>query len=245
MIDDATVITIFYSLSVVGLLVGVGIVYKLLQDESVDNDRGQFAWLLVIPGFAALSYLAMTLRIGVVEIDGNQVFLFRYIDWLVTTPILVGYVGYVAGAPRKLIIGVAGADALMILTGLGAVLATGIGTWIGFGISAVFHLTLLVVLYLSFPKYAKAHPERYRLFKILQNHVGLLWIAYPVVWLTSLAGFGYLSVVGMAMVIAYLDVIAKTPYVYFVWRERHSFAPETLEQTHSGSESIAGTPADD
>ncbi len=60
-----------------------------------------------------------------------------------TTPILVGYVGHVAGAPRKWIVGVGLADA--------------------------------------------------------------------------------------AMIIAYLDAVAKMPYVYFVWRERFGFAdqPET------------------
>ncbi len=245
MIDDTTVITIFFSLSVVGLLAGVGIVYALLRDETVSNERGQFAWLLVIPGFAAFAYVLMTLRVGVVEVNGNQVFLFRYIDWLVTTPVLVGYVGYVAGAPRKWIVGVAAADALMILTGLGATLVTGIATWIGFGLSAGFHLALLGILYLQFPKYAAQHPERYRLFKLLQNHVGLLWIAYPLVWLTSLAGFGYLSVVGMAMIIAYLDVVAKTPYVYFVWRERLSFAPEQIEPTETSRSPVSATPADD
>ena len=246
MIGGETAITVFYTLSFVGLLVGVAICIKLLQDDTVDNDRGQFMWLLVIPGFAAISYLFMALRIGVVEVGDNTVFLFRYIDWLVTTPILVAYVGYVAGAPRKLIIAVAAADAMMIITGFGATLLTGMATWIGFGISAGFHLSLLAILYLYFPRYAKQHPERYRLFKILQNHVGLLWIAYPIVWLTSPAGVGYVGVVGTAMIIAYLDLVAKTPYVYFVWNERLSFAPEKLRAVAGGeTETVGPTPTGD
>lgn len=228
-----TAITVAYSLAVVGLLAGVGVVAAMLRDDRIDSDRGAFAWLLIIPGFAALSYLLMALEIGVVEVDGNSVYLFRYVDWIVTTPVLVGYVAYVAGAPRKWIVGVGLADALMIVVGLGGTLVTGIATWIGFGVSAGFHAVLLGILYLVLPRFASQHPERRRLFKILQNHVGLLWIAYPVVWLVSLAGVGYVGAVGTALIIAYLDVVAKTPYVYFVYRERFCFGGEAVQRSET------------
>lgn len=224
----STAITVSYALSFVGLVVGMGITIALLRDNSVDNTRGQFWWLMIVPGFAAISYLFMTLDIGVMSVNGNEVYLFRYIDWLVTTPVLVAYVGYVAGAPRKWVIGVAVADAVMILIGFAATLLTGLGTWIGFGISSLFHVVLLAILYFVFPKFARENRERYRLFKILQNHVGLLWIAYPIIWLASPAGFGTISVVGTAMIIAYLDLVAKTPYVYFVWAERACFARDPI-----------------
>lgn len=219
-------ITVAYSLSFLGLLVGIGIAIALLRDETVANDQGAFAWLLIIPGFAAFSYLMMSLDVGVINVGGNDVYLFRYLDWLVTTPILVGYAAYVAGAPRRWIVGVGVADALMIVIGAIAAVQTGIGTWIGFGISSAFHLVLLGILYTVLPQYANENRDRFRLFKILQNHVGLLWIAYPVIWLTSPAGIGAVSVAGTAMIIAYLDLVAKTPYVYFVWTEREAFSEQ-------------------
>jgi sensory rhodopsin len=219
-------ITVAYSLSFLGLLVGIGIAIALLRDETVANDQGAFAWLLIIPGFAAFSYLMMSLDVGVISVGGNDVYLFRYLDWLVTTPILVGYAAYVAGAPRRWIVGVGVADALMIVVGAIAAVQTGIGTWIGFGVSSAFHLVLLGILYTVLPQYANENRDRFRLFKILQNHVGLLWIAYPVIWLTSPAGIGAVSVAGTAMIIAYLDLVAKTPYVYFVWTEREAFSEQ-------------------
>ncbi|MXR52168.1 bacteriorhodopsin [Halovenus sp. WSH3] len=232
----STAITVSYSISAVGLLVGVGIVFALMRSDRVDAERGKFAWLFIIPGFAALSYILMAAEIGVITVNGNEVYLFRYIDWVVTTPLLVGYAGYVAGAPRKWVLGVAAADAMMIIIGLGATLSTGIATWVGFGVSAGVHLVLLAILYLVFPMFAREHRERYRLFKILQNHVGLLWIAYPVIWITSPAGLGYVSAVGTAMIIAYLDLVAKTPYVYFVWTERASFAVDPVDADDAGTE---------
>ncbi|AXR76864.1 bacteriorhodopsin [Natrarchaeobaculum sulfurireducens] len=246
MIDGASAITVSYAIATVGLLIGVVISIRLLTDDAVDNDRGGFLWLLVIPAFAGLSYLFMTLEIGVVEVGDNSVYLFRYIDWLVTTPILVAYVGYVAGAPRKWIIAVAVADAMMIAIGFAATLLTGIATWIGFGVSAIFHVSLLAILYLIFPRYVSQYPERYRLFKVLQNHVGLLWLAYPLIWLASPAGVGAVSVVGTAMIIAYIDVVAKTPYVYFVWNERFAFSSEPVDpvETTDATDPGPASPAD-
>lgn len=229
-------ITVSYSLSAIGLLAGVGVVFALMRSSRVDADRGKFAWLFVIPGFAALSYVLMAANIGVVTVGGNDVYIFRYVDWIVTTPLLVGYVGYVAGAPKKWILGVAVADALMISIGFGATLATGIATWIGFAVSGGFHVVLLAILYLVFPRFARQHPERYRLFKILQNHVGLLWLAYPALWLASPAGLSYVSAVGTAMVIAYIDLVAKTPYVYFVWSERAAFAVDPISADDAGTD---------
>jgi sensory rhodopsin len=37
------------------------------------------------------------------------------------------------------------------------------------------------------------------------------------------------STVGTAMIIAYLDLVAKTPYVYFLWHDRMAFAEDDGE----------------
>lgn len=229
-----------YAASCLVLLAGVGIGLRLLWADDADAERGRFAPLLLIPGFAALSYAVMATGMATITVDGVTVYAFRYLDWLVTTPILVGYVGFVAGAPRKWIGGVMGADALMILVGSAAVFLSGPAKWAAFAVSAGCHLCLLYALYGAFPAFAREHPDRRRLFGVLQNHVGLLWIAYPAIWLVSPVGLGIVSTVGTAMVIAYLDAVAKTPYIYFVWRERHSFA-DGEEAVTTGVD--PGTPA--
>lgn len=212
--------TASYAVGAVGLLVGVAIGVALLQS---DRD-GAFAYLLVIPGFAALAYVLMALDIGTLQVGGYAVPLPRYVDWLVTTPVLVGYVGYVAGASRQWILGAVAVDALMIAFGLGASLVTGPTKWALFALSAGCHLALLGALYRVFPTAAADRSfERRQLFGVLRHHVGLLWLAYPVVWLAGPVGLGYVSSLGIVLVITYLDVIAKTPYLYLVWTHRSAF----------------------
>lgn len=72
--------------------------------------------------WAAALYLTMALGETVTPIKGQTVFWGRYIDWVVTTPLLLLDLGVIAGLRPKLIAGVMGADIFMILTGLVATL---------------------------------------------------------------------------------------------------------------------------
>jgi sensory rhodopsin len=81
------------------------------------------------------------------------------------------------------------------------------------------------------------------LFKLLQNHVGLLWLAYPLVWAVGAPGLGYVSAAGISLVIVYLDVVAKVPFIYFIWNRRNSFGEETAAVDQSLGEESGQTPA--
>lgn len=215
--------TFVYTMGAVALLIGTVPAIQLLGGDYRD---GRFGFILAIPVVAGISYVSMALGGGEVLFQGYPVPIERYADWLITTPILVGYAAYVAGMSRTWIIGAALADALMIVFGGVAVALAPPGQWIGFAASALCHLSLLGVLYGILPSYKKGQPsERRRLAGILQNHVGLLWIAYPIVWVFG-PGLQVISATAVGIIITFMDVIAKTPYVYFVYRARSVFEKE-------------------
>lgn len=244
----STHVTAAYWLAVLGFVLGVVLAARLATASDADADRGAFAYLLIIPGFAGLMYVLMALDIGVVTVGSEAIVVPRYVDWLVTTPVLVGYVGYVAGAPRRWIAGAMAADAAMILTGGVATITTGPTKWAFFAVSGGFHLSLLYVLYSVFQEYARAHAERRGLFKLLQNHVGLLWLAYPLVWVVGAPALGYVSAGGISLIVVYLDVVAKVPFIYFVWNRRFSFNSDAAADAVDSASDPApagGTPADD
>lgn len=238
-----THVTATYVLAVLAFIGGTGLAVRLATTDDADTDRGKFAALIIIPGFAGLMYVLMALDIGTLTDGASTLVVPRYVDWVVTTPVLVGYVGYVAGAPRRWIAGVMAADAAMIVTGAAAVMMAPPGKWVLFAVSGTFHLSLFAVLYGVFPRYAVKYSKRRGLFKLLQNHVGLLWLAYPLVWLVGAPGLGYVSAAGVSLIIAYLDVVAKVPYVYFVWNRRHSFDQDAGALGQSPTQSSGQTPA--
>ncbi len=228
--------TVALWLGAVGLLFGLVIVGRLLTlDEQGD---GKFGYLLIIPAFAALSYAVMALGIGDVTVDGAAIPAPRYVDWLVTTPVLIGYAAYVAGASRQTIAGLVTVDALMIIIGWGGVITNGNVRIAAFVFSSLCYVGLLVALYTVLQSSAREQPgERRQLYAVLQNHVGLLWLAYPVLWAAGPLGVGYVTAVELTLLITFADVAAKTPYVYFVYVHRTAFTDEpgtTGEQLATG-----------
>ena len=230
-----------YWVAAAAFLVGVGICVALYRSLEGSTHRGRLAALAVIPAFASLSYVAMALGIGTTTINGTEIVGFRYIDWIVTTPLLVGFVGYVAGASRRAIAGVMIADALMIAFGAGAVVADGTLKWALFAVSGAFHIGLFAYLYVVFPRSVPDDPAQQGLFSLLKNHIGLLWLAYPFVWMMGPEGLGFAGAIGIAFTYVFLDVLAKVPYVYFFYARRAAFADVAVAEVESGP---TPTPAD-
>lgn len=238
--------TVAYWLAVAAFAVGTGIVIAIRNSVSDPSSKEALTYLLIIPVGAGVAYVAMALNIGMVSINGLTLNTPRYIDWLVTTPFLIGFVGYAAGAPRSKIVGSMVADVAMILTGLGAVITTGAVRWSLFAASSALFLGLLWYLYRGFQGYLSDDPAQIGLYTLLKNHIALLWVAYPLVWFAGPKGVGFATVAGVSMTFAFLDVLAKIPFVYFFYMYRGYFMTDT---TGSGpdqsSDSLAGpTPSD-
>ncbi|MXR42141.1 bacteriorhodopsin [Halobaculum sp. WSA2] len=219
--------SVVYGVGTLGMLVGVVVVTWLLRDGDLDAEAGKFRYLMIIPAFAGLSYAGMTLGIGVISINGYEVEGVRYLDWLVTTPVLVGYAGHVVDVDRSVVLGAVGLDATMILTGFVATTTAGTLRWGAFTVSTLAFLLMLYVLFVQYPRRARAtSPERKRLFLRLRNQVGVLWLLYPVIWLASPVGFGLVSTLGTAMLVTFMDVAAKVPYTWVVHEHRGIFRHE-------------------
>ncbi len=244
MMENVT--SIVYGLGAASFLLGILIVYQLTQTEEGRADRGAFPILYTIPVVAGLSYVGMALGVLDVQVGTVEIPALRYVDWLITTPVLVGYAAYTANAPRKVIYGVAAIDAAMILIGYFAVVTTGTLRVIGFVFSSICYVGLLWALYRLLPGYAHGQSiPRQRLFEILKNHVGLLWLAYPLIWAVGPLGIDAISIGSVALLIVFMDVIAKVPYTYFVYAHRDAFDPDAAGATTvEADDGQSGYPAD-
>lgn len=237
--------TVAYAIGTVGMLVGVGIVFRLLSTPEAASGRGAFSYLLVIPGAAAVMYALMTADVATMVVDGVRVPILRYVDWLLTTPVLVGYVAYTAGASRRTTLAVVAVDVLMIAFGVAAVLAGGLVRVGAFAVSSVCYLGLLWILYGRLPTVAATvSPDRRRLYELLRNHVGLLWLVYPVMWAAGPLGTGLVSMLSLSLMITYVDVVAKVPYVYFVYQHRDAFTQHVVDTHEPSADAVAPSAAD-
>lgn len=166
-----------------------------------------------ITGVAALAYGAMALGLGVVTVGERLVFLIRYADWLVTTPLQLAFLALVANVAGGRIAGLLALDVVMIAGGVAAAMLTGSSRFLLAGVSTVSFAVVLWQLYGPLTTAAAERSDRIGgYYRKLRNVVGVLWFIYPLVWATGPAGLGLMTAATTAVVIVYLDVISKVGF---------------------------------
>jgi len=206
-------ITTWFALGAVGMAIGTAVL--ALGIRSVPNEhRRRYAILIAVPFIAVVAYALMALGFGRIESQsGNPVYALRYLDWLLTTPLHVLYLGLLAGATAGMLSRALGLMAATIVLGfVGAVLA-GPLQWLGFLGGGTAFLGVLYYLYRGFETEArKRDGTTLALYGKLRAFTVVLWLVYPVIWLTAPAGFGLMNVTTATLVVAYIDVVAKVGF---------------------------------
>lgn len=173
--------------------------------------------LVVITAVAATSYLAMALGTGTVEADGAQVQIARYVDWVITTPLLLYTLVtiLVPALPSSvLLISVIALDIYMIITGLLAALNPDT-RWVWFALSGLALTLLAAILYGPVYRYAKTS-KAFRFYQVLSLYLVVLWILYPVVWVLSPVGAGVISYDLENILYLILDLLTKAVFSVLV-----------------------------
>ncbi len=220
-----------YALGTVGMAIGVvvallGLVTDRRQVVPGRTGGRVYALLLWTCAVAAVSYAGMAFGLGAFVAAGGYVETLRYVDWALTTPVLVGAIGLLAGATRRTLVAAVVADVLMIAVGYAASVATGPAKWAGFLVSSALFVGLAYYLFGPFGRTATAQSfRRQALFQKVRNLTGVLWFVYPVVWLVGPAGLDLMDVTTTAVVVTYLDVTAKTGYTLIVANSQGLFDP--------------------
>ncbi|OBT78697.1 hypothetical protein VF21_02311 [Pseudogymnoascus sp. 05NY08] len=159
----------------------------------------------------------------------RQLFWARYVDWLLTTPLILLSLALLAGLNGADILVTLVADAAMILTGLFAALGETKGQRWGFYIIA--WLAYLVVVYQLVVggrrNASQTGSGTARLFSAVGGFILVLWTIYPIIWALG-AGKGKLSVDCEIIWYVVLDVLAKP--VFAIWLlSTHARTAPTIE----------------
>jgi bacteriorhodopsin len=180
---------------------------------------------------ASLAYLTMATGNGwYAQCESGRIFFFaRYIDWIITTPLLLHALAHFGNFTDEIWNFVLACDVIMIVSGLIASTISGATKWLFFAISM---LAFLPVIYYIFShkdmvdnrthhsKYGHVVPTGtadgvylpyiwfFGNYRLIADLTALAWFLYPVVWILA-EGTGKISVSGEAIFYAILDVIAK------------------------------------
>lgn len=194
-----------------------------------------------IPIWSGAAYLGMALGQGSVVTNGETTFFARYLDWVVTTPLLLLSLALVAMYRHKknytLIGALIGADVFMILTGLIADLSPEPIRFIWYGLGVAAFLVLLVLVWGPLRREATANPEARisGIFGKLATFLTVFWIAYPVTWLIGPSGLGIVSQEVDTFLFVLVPIISKVGFSLYGFSLLRSLPAHDTRVEPSGS----------
>lgn len=205
-----------------------------------------------VPFIAATVYLAMAFGIGTLfRLDGSVTYLARYLDWSVTTPILLsslvllafhehGRTGEVGGHLTAIIV----LDELIIATGLVSSLAGPcLAKLVWYAWSCV---AFLGVLYLWVPLRTLAQSRGTTFGTAYNKNVAFLttiWFLYPIVSLIGPEGMRIITDLTSVWAILIMDVVSKVVHALYrqaIWTRRWSSATTKVVISHNRPRSSLG-----
>jgi len=207
------------ALGTVGMTAG-SVILALIGVTMRKEDRHHVYLAMAITLIAATAYYAMLNNVGDIMVGGVTVQLARYIDWVVTTPLLLISLISIALPSGKsknkmsLIWAVVGLDVYMIITGVIASLVNNDTRWYWYAFSCVALLGVVYMLYGTIMNESKkvAGKKISQLYTYVALYLSVLWVAYPVVWYLSGVGVNKISFASENYAYAVLDLLAKVGF---------------------------------
>lgn len=167
-----------------------------------NNPRGvpkhEYLVAIFIPVWSGLAYTAMALDQGKIEVAAQITHYARYLDWVVTTPLLLLALAWTAmytiPKDKTLIASLMGTDVIMIVSGLIADLSVGWHRYLWYSIGVVAFLIIMKGIWGSLRAKTRSQgPQLSSLYDKLAAYFTVLWIGYPVVWLIGPSGLGLVN----------------------------------------------------
>ena len=230
-------------------LMGLGTLYFMGRGMGVEDPEAKefYAVTTLVPAIAFTMYLAMLLGFGVTSVpfggEEHPIYWARYADWLFTTPLLLLDLALLVDADRGTILGLVGADGIMIGTGLvGALTEVYQFRFIWWAVSTAAMLYILYVLFFGFTRKAnEMRPDVASTFRVLRNVTIVLWSFYPVLWLVGTEGAGLVPLYVETLLFMVLDVSAKVGFGLLLLRSRAIFGETSApEPSAEGAAPAAG-----
>jgi len=184
--------------------------------------------------FAAISYFSMAVGsgtnfahsviyqynkvVGDTPIDVyREIYWARYVDWALTTPLLLLDLSFLAGLPGADIVGAVIADEVMILTGLFAVYGKSEGEkWGYYAMACAAYIAIVGLVAVSGRRTALSKDAKTaKFFSAIGGFTFILWTLYPIVWGLG-DGARVLSVDAEISAYAILDVLAKPVFGFWL-----------------------------
>ena len=206
---------IFY---VVSMFAGAALFFVWSRDPKGVH-REEYLVATLIPIWSGLVYLAMSFGLGTIEVAGQTTYWARYVDWIVTTPLLILALALTANHRKErrngVLIGAAiAADVIMILCGLiGDLVTEPLVRYLFFGIGVVALCVIFYITWVSFREIAYSEGDDLgRLYDKVAGYLSVFWVGYPLTWLLGPSGINVLPQIVDTYLFIFLPLFSKVGF---------------------------------
>lgn len=191
MTRETFLLHIFY---VIVMLIGCLTVY-ILSKNPINVDKIDYLISFIIPLWSAIAYMSIAIGQGYLKINNEVIYYARYLDWIVTTPLLLISLAltgmYTVKKDKAIILSLVFSDVIMILCGLIGDLSSDNKIFLWFIIGTIAFLWILYLIWVPLKNIAKSQsPQLYKLYRFLCTYLTIFWIAYPTSWIIGPSGLG-------------------------------------------------------
>jgi bacteriorhodopsin len=237
--DEGLVNTCLGSSGRIGLWIAFGCMFipmLIFWFKAASKPPGQrkFEYLsMAINGIASLAYLTMATGYGATIINKQEFFFARYIDWTLTTPLmLIDLILLAHGGKAKMetILHIVAVDMLMVVGGLiGALQGGHDSSWVFFAFSMFMFCPIFFYLLFDGSFKADIDPRYAGVYTQAAWLTAIFWCGYPIAWVLH-EGTSTISLNSAVIVYLILDTICKSVWGFLITMGRDSVGedPETM-----------------
>jgi bacteriorhodopsin len=168
----------------------------------------------------------------------RQFWYVRYIDWVITTSLLVTELLLISGLPMNIILSTIFADIVMIICGLIAGLVSTIYKWAFY----VFGCVAMFWVFWNILSGIKSSEKNRRIYIILTSWMLFFWTIYPIAW-GLCEGSNVLLVTGEMISYGILDIFTKPIFAGLIlFIHRNTDSKKTKEKVEIRVERLAHQP---
>nr|AHH02103.1 protein 110 [synthetic construct] len=200
------------------------LVMALRYDGEADTRRhGPMFFYLVffVTSISAMTYYSMWTETSVLHVeqegddeDKRTIFPARYIDWIVTTPLMLATVSLLGNAPTSSLVAMIGSDLLFFSSlYIGAVQTAG-HKWFWWGVGVFFFIMLVYFMLVELSKVDTGRVKEYDAdtLRMLTYFFIICWAFFPLLWLFGQEGTAASSLPVQAAFTTLADLTAKIAF---------------------------------
>ena len=181
------------------IMITSGVIFFILSNNPKKVPKIDYLIATIIVIWSGIAYLAMAIGQGYVKIENQITFYARYLDWVVTTPLLLVALSFIAMYKSKknitLTLTLVFLDVIMILSGLIADLSKDENRYLWFLIGVTAFCLVIFIIWIPLLKLAKTNSDTkvQKLYKVSASYLTLFWFGYPITWILGPSGLNLIS----------------------------------------------------